>query len=157
MTRQEQIEEMCEAIASMICQIYNPQCDEYEPHTCSHCYANGTLIGDFAEMLYNAGYRKTPDDIRELIDVLAEGANLKEKLDEIERLKAENEKVYTVRNDLLKENDELIKTNAELLLLPKQAVKQAKIDVLNELRNRLVVYYPSVISVIDELIKEYEE
>lgn len=34
--------------------------------------------------------------------------------------------------------------------------KQAKIDVLNELRNRLVVYYPSVISVIDELIKEYE-
>ena len=33
-------------------------------------------------------------------------------------------------------------------------VKQAKIDVLNELRNRLVVYYPSVISEIDELIKE---
>lgn len=73
---------------------------------------------------------------------------------EIERLKAENEKVYTVRNDILKENDELIKTNAELLLLPKQAVKQAKIDVLNELRNRLVVYYPSVISEIDEMIKE---
>lgn len=59
MTKQEQIEEMCEAIASMICQIYNPQCNEYEPHTCSHCYANDTLIGDFAEMLYNAGYRKT--------------------------------------------------------------------------------------------------
>ena len=35
--------------------------------------------------------------------------------------------------------------------------KQAKIDVLNELKNRLVVYYPSVISEIDELIKEYEK
>ncbi len=76
---------------------------------------------------------------------------------EIERLKDENKKVYAVRNDLLKENDVLIKTNAELLLLPKQAVKQAKIDMLNELRNRLVVYYPSVISVIDELIKEIEK
>ena len=35
--------------------------------------------------------------------------------------------------------------------------KQAKIDVLNELKNRLVVYYPSVISEIDELLKEYKE
>ena len=35
--------------------------------------------------------------------------------------------------------------------------KQAKIDVLNELRNRLVVYYPSRISEIDELLKEYKE
>lgn len=34
--------------------------------------------------------------------------------------------------------------------------KQAKIEVLNELKNRLVVYYPSVISEIDELLKEYE-
>ena len=63
MTEQEQIEETCETIASMICEIYNPQCDEYEPHTCSHCYANTTKIGDFAEMLYNAGYRKA-DEVR---------------------------------------------------------------------------------------------
>ena len=60
---QEQIEETCETIASMICEIYNPQCDEYEPHTCSHCYANTTKIGDFAEMLYNADYRKA-DEVR---------------------------------------------------------------------------------------------
>lgn len=63
MTKQEQIEEMCEAIASMICEIYNPECDEYKPHTCSHCYANSTLIGDFAEMLIDAGYRKA-DEVR---------------------------------------------------------------------------------------------
>ena len=68
MTKREQIEEMCEAIASMICQIYNPQCDEYEPHTCSHCYANDTLIGDFAEMLYNAGYRKQSEVVMEIFD-----------------------------------------------------------------------------------------
>lgn len=60
---------------------------------------------------------------------------LKAQEKEIERLKAENKKVYAVRNDLVKENDELIKINAELLLLPKQAVKQAKIDVLNELKD----------------------
>ena len=60
---QKQIEETCETIASMICEIYNPQCDEYEPHTCSHCYANTTKIGDFAEMLYNADYRKA-DEVR---------------------------------------------------------------------------------------------
>lgn len=36
-------------------------------------------------------------------------------------------------------------------------VKQAKIDVLNVLRNRLVLYYPSVISEIDELIKEIKK
>ena len=65
-TKQEQIEEMCEAIASMICEIYKPQCDEYEPHTCSHCFANSTKIGDFAEMLYNAGYRKV-DEVRKEI------------------------------------------------------------------------------------------
>lgn len=83
MTKQEQIEEMCEAIASMICQIYNPQCNEYEPHTCSHCYANDTLIGDFAEMLYNAGYRK----IRETDDTLEEQIKhlntIVERLDEL--------------------------------------------------------------------------
>ena len=58
MDREKQIEEMCEIIASMICEAYNPLCDENKPHTCSRCYANSTKIGDFAEMLYNAGYRK---------------------------------------------------------------------------------------------------
>lgn len=72
MTKQKQIEEMCEAIASMICQIYNPQCDEYEPHTCSHCYVNDTLIGDFAEMLYDAGYRKVVSGRDGFVELLNE-------------------------------------------------------------------------------------
>ncbi len=79
MTEQEQkqIEETCETIASMICEIYNPQCDEYEPHTCSHCYANTTKIGDFTEMLYKAGYRKA-DEVRKEIakEILRELGNI---------------------------------------------------------------------------------
>lgn len=55
---QKQIEEMSEDIARMLCEIYRPNCDEYEPHTCSKCYVNSTPIGCFVEILYNAGYCK---------------------------------------------------------------------------------------------------
>lgn len=68
MDREKQIEEMCEIIASMICEAYNPLCDENKPHTCSRCYANSTKIGDFAEMLYNAGYRKQSEVVMEIFD-----------------------------------------------------------------------------------------
>ena len=74
---QKQIEKTCETIASMICEIYNPQCDEYEPHTCSHCYANTTKIGDFAEMLYNADYRKVDEVRKETAkEILTELSNI---------------------------------------------------------------------------------
>ena len=63
---------MCEIIASMICEVYNPLCDENKPHTCSRCYANSTKIGDFAEMLYNAGYRKQSDVAKEIFDDIKE-------------------------------------------------------------------------------------
>ena len=70
MDREKQIEEMCEIIASMICEVYNPLCDENKPHTCSRCYANSTKIGDFAEMLYNAGYHKRSDVAKEIFEEL---------------------------------------------------------------------------------------
>lgn len=57
MLEQKQIEEMSEDIARMLCEIYRPNCDEYQPHSCSKCYVNSTQIGDFVEMLYEAGYR----------------------------------------------------------------------------------------------------
>ena len=88
---------------------------------------------------------------------------LKAQQREIDALKDENEKVYAVRDNLLKENDELIKTNAELLLLPKQAVKQAKIGVLNELKWKMdnERYNDDTADIIrdtiDELIKEIEK
>ena len=72
MDNEKQIEEMCEIIAFMICEVYNPLCDENKPHTCSRCYANSTKIGDFAEMLYNAGYRKQSDVAKEIFDDIKE-------------------------------------------------------------------------------------
>lgn len=85
---------------------------------------------DIAEALYDVGYRKVPDDIRELIDVVAEGANkyknleikysnlcdkyrlckdanetLKQKVinagyQKVDRLEAENEKLREVNRQL---------------------------------------------------------
>lgn len=63
----------------------------------------------------------------------------KQLLVEIKRLKAENKQ---------------LKTECALLDDELRIARQNTIDVLNELRNRLVVYYPSVISVIDEMIEE---
>ena len=68
MTKQEQVAEMIKLIGNV------------KPF----------YVETIAKALYEAGYRKTPDDIRELIDVLAEGAKLKEKLDEF----ATNLKTY---------------------------------------------------------------
>ena len=72
---------------------------------------------------------------------------------EIERLKAENEELTKVVSSKVYD---LIDNAKEIADAREAWEQQAKIDVLNELRNRLVVYYPSVISVIDELLKEYE-
>ena len=58
MLEQKQIEEMSEDVARMLCEIYRPNCDEYQPHSCSKCYVNSTPIGCLVEMLYEAGYRK---------------------------------------------------------------------------------------------------
>lgn len=73
---------------------------------------------------------------------------------EIERLKAENEELTKVVSSKVYD---LIDNAKEIADAREAWEKQAKIDVLNELKNRLVVYYPSVISEIDELLKEYEE
>ena len=70
---------------------------------------------------------------------------------EIERLKAENEELTKVVSSKVYD---LIDNVKEISDAREACEQQSKIDVLNELRNRLVVYYPSVISVIDELIKE---
>ena len=74
-----------------------------------------------------------------------------EQEEEIERLKAENEELTKVVSSKVYD---LIDNVKEISDAREACEQQSKIDVLNELRNRLVVYYPSVISVIDELIKE---
>lgn len=80
MTKQEQIDKMAKYICN-VCEMGNGftgNCSEGGTDSYKRC----TLTQETAEALYEAGYRKTPDDIRELIDVLAEGAKLKDKLDE---------------------------------------------------------------------------
>ena len=93
-----------------------------------------TTAGDIADGLYNAGYRKEQETAKE-----------------IERLKAENNVWSTQINQAYDNGYKDGYDSAQ------DDIKQAKIDVLNELKNRLVVYYPSVISEIDELIKEIGE
>lgn len=114
-TKQEQIDEM-----AVIGCVRNPQA-----HTAEECAKCDFKYGQcnayrHAEALYNVGYRKTPDDIRELIDVLAEGANLKEKLDEIKRLKSENKQ---------------LKTECALLDDELRIARQDTIDVLNKVKD----------------------
>lgn len=77
-TKQDQINEMVLAVPqTIVAYDANPKGQ--------HLY--GEQRQQIAETLYEAGYRKTPNDIRELIDVLYEGAKLKEKLDEFEKCK----------------------------------------------------------------------
>ena len=139
MTKQEQIEEMAKIVDEM-----------YNVYT--------TTADDIADGLYNAGYRKTPDDIRELIDVLAEGANIKEKLDEIKRLKKENacllkacegqftfdtteDKKYSIFNSVRKVFADEVK--AKLLAIFGKTICS---DLDTE----------DITDIIDELLKEYE-
>lgn len=66
MDKQEQINEMVLAVPqTIVAYDANPKGQ--------HLY--GEQRRQIAEALYDVGYRKVPDDIRELIDVLAEGAN----------------------------------------------------------------------------------
>lgn len=79
MTKQEQVDEMAKYICNA-CEM------GHGFDGCSYGgrehYKRCSITQKTAKALYNAGYRKTPNDIRELIDVLSEGAKLKEKLDE---------------------------------------------------------------------------
>lgn len=66
MTKQEQINEMVIAVPqTIVAYDANPKGQ--------HLY--GEQRQQIAETLYDVGYCKVPDDIRELVDVLAEGAN----------------------------------------------------------------------------------
>ena len=143
MTRQEQIEEMAKIIQHKE-EIYSCEDDVH----CENCFC---AYKNTAEELYNAGYRKVDDfeaeyeRLREVIRQLNTDYNrawerLKSDCREIGELKAENKQ---------------LKTECALLDDELRIARQDTINVLNELKNRLVVYYPSVISEIDELLKEY--
>ncbi len=46
---------LIELIGSKVCEGYSPTCDEYDPHTCSNCYANDCKIGSLADYLLANG------------------------------------------------------------------------------------------------------
>ena len=128
---------------------------------------------DSAETLYNAGYGKVDEykaeierlknedkaqfDENEKLEAQVDGLNnlLFEANKEIERLKAENDRILTKLADVCM----CIKNTHDIDI--NKLVKQAKIDVLNELKERAwqgygVGMYIVNTQQIDELIKEIE-
>ena len=95
-----------------------------------------TTADDIAEGIYNAGYRKEQETAKE-----------------IERLKAENEELTKVVSSKVYD---LIDNAKEIADAREAWEKQAKIDVLNELKERipLAMSKQYVCAQIDEMIKE---
>ena len=142
MTKQEQIEEMKKIVDEM-----------YNVYT--------TTADDIAEGLYNAGYRKTftNEMVSDTQKAYKEGYEKaqSELKTEIERLKAENEELTKVVSSKVYD---LIDNTKEIADAREAWEKQAKIDVLNELKAKSYVndYCREVVEVekIDELLKGYE-
>ena len=152
-TKQEQINEML---------LYVPQTIVAYDANPKGQHLYGEQRRQIAIALYDVGYRKMPNDIRELFDVLAEGANIKEKLNEIKRLEKENEQLKAklkarLTCDFVKTRQNYAGQDSADKL--KDEIKQAKIDVLNELKEKCkfdghtVAVYKND---IEEMIKEYE-
>ena len=163
MTKQEQIEKMAKLIQAEYKQWLDTT-GVIPEGTTYYAECLGCAI-DCAKALYEAGYRKTPDDIRELIDVLAEGAKLKEKLDACDLITEQEKDIKQLKTECALLDDEL------------RIARQEIINVLNELKEKIfhclgieniqqasglsllgsLVPYDIVIDKIDELLKEYEK
>lgn len=149
-TEQEQIEKMARSMCGYCstdgrCAVSK---NGREPDICANVDTEHCLYKEYAERLIESGY-----------------GNVSEYKDEIERLKDEIiylERKIAIRDNALKDSDKAIEMSEG-----KQdtIVKQAQIDVLNELKKKTHNYYPSIDSYcvsqhivlvrdIDELIKE---
>ena len=151
MTRQEQIEEM-----AVIGCVRNPQAHTAEE--CAKCDFKQGQCNAYrhAEALYNAGYHKTPDDIRELIDVLAEGANIKEKLDEIKRLKKENSCLLKACEGQFTFDTTQNKRYSVFNSVRKEFAEKLKEKALLHCRTINCYECKFIETTIDELLEEYE-
>lgn len=134
MTKQEQINEMVLAVPqTIVAYDANPKGQ--------HLY--GEQRQQIAETLYEAGYRKSPNDIRELVDVLYEGATLKEKLDEIKQLENENKELkaklekipLAIKQKMMEEDDyELTEREQATLFLDRMG---SDIEILHDMVENL--------------------
>lgn len=53
---------LIEAIASVVCGDYSPDCDEWQPHDCGKCYTNDCRIADLADHLIVNGVTFAEDN-----------------------------------------------------------------------------------------------
>lgn len=58
---------LVELIGSKVCEGYSPTCDEYDPHTCSNCYANNCKIGSLADHLFVNGVIVPPCKVEDTV------------------------------------------------------------------------------------------
>lgn len=133
-TKQEQINEMVLAVPqTIVAYDANPKGQRLY----------GEQRQQIAETLYEAGYRKTPNDVRELVDVLYEGAELKEKLDEIKRLEKENEQLkeklekipLAIKQKMMEEDDyELTEREQATLFLDRMG---SDVEILHDIVENL--------------------
>jgi hypothetical protein len=47
---------LIELIGSKVCEAYDSNCDEWQPHSCEKCYANDCMIGELADYLLAEGF-----------------------------------------------------------------------------------------------------
>ena len=138
MTKQEQIDEM-----AVIGCVRNPQAHTAEE--CAKCDFKQGQCNAYrhAEALYDVGCRITPNDIRELIDLLYEGAKLKEKLDEIKQLENENKELkaklekipLAIKQKMMEEDDyELTEREQATLFLDRMG---SDVEILHDIVENL--------------------
>lgn len=124
-----------------------------------------------AEALYNAGYRKVLDDVRELIDTLYNAARTRDEIDNLreenKKLKAENERLSEKLKQVLLSIDTVKEMNAISRCTIDEHRKEAVREFAEKLKKKVHNYYPSIdnyctsrhvilVKDIDELLKEYE-
>lgn len=118
-----------------------------------------------AEALYNAGYRKVPNTIKELIDLLYDAAKTREEIDtlriENKQLIAENERLFKRLKQSLLSIDTVKEMNAMCNI--DEHKKQAVKEFTEKLKQRLAKFIwrhniPECMfnDVIADLLKEYE-
>ena len=131
-TKQEQIEEMAKIVDEM-----------YNVYT--------TTADDIAEGLYNAGYRKEQETAKEIERLKDDYAKLQELFANYQL--ASDKEIISQKKEAEKRFENNMKSVLEI------EKKQAKIDVLNELKERipLAMSKQYVCAQIDELLKEYEK
>lgn len=69
-------ERLIELIGSKVCEAYDSNCDEWQPHSCEKCYANDCRIGDLADYLLANGaicpHCKVGDTVYAIVETTCE-------------------------------------------------------------------------------------